>query len=203
LDKGIDTALLPLKVKGKRLSDNFPAPKIAGGITTIGDAVIVLDRLGNIYSYRPDRENVAKLTFPALPNNINNYSLSGAHVDTNTFRAYNIKYLERAKLLAVSHEYFDNQYNKTRLAVSVIGFDADLMRPIGAWRTIFLSDVESAGSNTESGAKLASDGSDKLYLTIGDYGEHVPASPKIQTLPLEKSLKLASALRRLEYSAWP
>src|SRR5262249_35765465 len=129
LEKDIDTALLPLKVKGIRLSDDYPIPKIAGGITTLGDGVIVLDRLGNIYSYRPDAGHVEKLPFPALPNNINDYLLtSGAHVDTDTFRAYNIKYLAFAKLLAVSHEYFDKQYNGTRLAVSVIGFDVDSMQ---------------------------------------------------------------------------
>ena len=116
----------------KETSDNYPVPKIAGGITTIGDVVIVLDRLGNIYSYRPDAGYVQKLPFPALPNNINDYLLTpGAHVDTKTFRAYNIKYLAFAKLLAVSHEYFDKQHNGTRLAVSVIGFDVDSMQPIG------------------------------------------------------------------------
>ena len=126
-DKDIDTALLPLKVKGIKLSDNYPVPKIAGGITAIGDVVIVLDRLGNIYSHRPDAGYVQKLPFPALPNNINDYLLTpGAHVDTKTFRAYNIKYLALTKLLAVSHEYFDKQHNGTRLAVSVIGFEREL-----------------------------------------------------------------------------
>ena len=197
-DKDIDTALLPLKVKGIRLSENYPVPKIAGGITTIGDAVIVLDRLGNIYSYRPDAGHVEKLPFPALPNNINDYLLTpGAHVDTKTFRAYNIKYLAFAKLLAVSHEYFDKQYNETRLAVSVIGFDVNSMRPIGGWRTIFLSDVEPGGSNTESGAKIATDGSDKIYLTVGDYGDVVRALAQDPNSTLGKIVEISISTQKV------
>ncbi len=175
LDKNIDSALLPLKVKGIRLSDNFPIPKNAGGITTIENTVLVLDRLGNIYAYRPYGGNVEKLPFPALPNNINDYLLlEGANADIKSFKAFNILYLESAKLLAVSHEYFDKQYDKRRLAVSVIGFDAVSMRPTGSWRTIFQSDLEPEGSSTASGGKLATDGADKIYLTVGDYLIDVP-----------------------------
>lgn len=169
IDKDIDTVLLPLKIKGIRISDKYPIPKVGGGIVTIGDTVVVLDRLGNIYACRPDGENVEKLPFPGLPNNINDYLLwSGAHLDVNTFKAYNITYLESAKLLAVSHEYFDKQYSKTRLAVSVINIDVDSLRPIAEWKTIFLSDVEPQGLNILSGAKLATDGLDKIFLTVGD-----------------------------------
>jgi cytochrome c2 len=196
LEKDIDTVLLPLKVKGIRLSDNYPVPKNAGGITTIGDVVIVLDRLGNIYSYRPGAGHVEKLPFPALPNNINDYLLTpGAHVER--FRAYNIKYLAFAKLLAVSHEYFDKQYNGTRLAVSVIGFDVDSMRPIGDWRTIFLSVVEPGGPNSESGAKIATDGSDKIYLTVGQYREVVRAVAQDPNSTLGKILEISISTQKV------
>jgi cytochrome c2 len=170
LDKNIDTALLPLKIKGIRISDHYPVPKVAGGITTIGDIVIVLDRLGNIYSCRPDEGIIAKLPFPALPNNIDDYVLQpGARLDVRTFRSYSIKFMDTAKLLAVSHEYYDKQYRKTRMAVSVISIDTNSIRPIGAWRTIWLSDAEPEGPNEASGGKLATDGSDKIVLTVGDY----------------------------------
>ena len=50
------------------------------------------------------------LAFPELPNNIADYlAQPNGVVDDKKFRAYSVKYLDFAKLLAVSHEYFDNQ----------------------------------------------------------------------------------------------
>src|ERR1700730_18901162 len=95
LSKDIDTALLPLNVKGIRVSDHIHISKVAGGITTIRNTVVILDRLGNIYSCLADCTNVAKLPFPALPNNIVDYvMLQESHLDQRTFRAHRIKYLE-------------------------------------------------------------------------------------------------------------
>jgi aldose sugar dehydrogenase len=170
LTKDIDTALLPLNVKGIRISDHHPIAKVAGGITTIGNTVIILDRLGNIYSCPADCANVTKLPFPALPNNIADYvMLHDSQLDEQTFRAHRIKYLELSEVLVVSHEYFDKNKEKTRLAVSIIRIDAKSIQPIESWRTIFLSDVEPEGPNDRAGGSLASEGPDKIYVTIGDY----------------------------------
>ncbi len=170
LDRNVDTSLLPLRLKGVRISDHFPAPKVGGGITTIGEFVIVLDRLGNLYSYRPDDTAPVKLPFPGIPNNIESYiAQAGSHVDTKTFRAYSVTFMETARLLAVSHEYFDKQARATRMAVSVIGIDAGALKPVGAWQTVFLGDVEPEGSNDASGGRMISNGSDKIVLTVGDY----------------------------------
>src|SRR5262249_40190650 len=147
------------------ISDYFPIPKVAGGITTIGNTVIVLDRLGSLYSYLSDSRNVNKLTFPEIPNNIASYlKQPESHLGTKMFRAYNIEYLKFAKMFAVSHEYFDTQFKKTRMAVSVINIDDQTVKPIGSWNTIFLADLEPNGSNDASGGKLVSKAPDKLYL---------------------------------------
>ena len=93
-DRDIDTALLPLKIKGVRISEHYPAPKVGGAITAIGNTVIVLDRLGNLYSSDSGGDNLKKLPFPELPNNITDYLAQlDAVVDDKEFRAYSIMYL--------------------------------------------------------------------------------------------------------------
>ena len=106
---------------------------------------------------------------PALPNNVVGYVRKpGAHLDDNTFRAYDIKFVKAARLFAVSHESFDSRVGRSRLAVSVINVDPRTMKPAGDWKTVFLSDPEVNGPNVEAGGKLAwKDG--RLFLTIGDY----------------------------------
>lgn len=177
LDRNIDTSLLPLKLNGIRISDHFPAAKVGGGITAIGDFVIVLDRLGNLYSYRQDDAAPVKLAFPALPNNIEDYvAQANAHLDTKTFRAYSVKFMEAQKLLVVSHEYFDKQAKNSRMAVSIIGIDTNSLRPVGAWKIVFLGDVEPDGSNDAGGGKMVTDGSAKIILSTGDYLLQAPVA---------------------------
>src|SRR5262245_37710139 len=48
-----ETALLPLVIDGKRLSDFYRAPKIGGAITSVGGTIVILDRLGGLYRYDP------------------------------------------------------------------------------------------------------------------------------------------------------
>ena len=57
-DRDLDSALLPLRIKGVRISEHYPVPKVGGGITAIGDTVIVLDRLGNLYSSDSGGDNL-------------------------------------------------------------------------------------------------------------------------------------------------
>ena len=173
--RDIDTALLPVKVKGVRISEHYPTPKVAGGITTIGNTVIVLDRLGNIYSCGDGGDNLKKLSFPELPNHIAAYlTQPDAVVDDKRFRAYSIKYVAIAGLLAVSHEYFDELSHKTRLAVSVIHIDSETLQSRGGWQTIFVGDAESTGPNEQAGGILSVRSSDRLYLSVGDYGIEDP-----------------------------
>ena len=167
LERDIDTALLPIQITGTRLSDHSPIPKVGGGITTIGNTVLILDRLGSIYSCTPAGD-VKKLDLPPLPNNISAYVGAGGAVESKSFRAYSIKYLSALRLLVASHESFDSERMTTRMAVSVIGIDEASLRPIGSWRTIFTSDPEPDAPNDTGGGRLAVD-QGKIYLTIGVY----------------------------------
>jgi aldose sugar dehydrogenase len=181
LDRELDTGLLPLKIKGIRISDSLSVPRTAGAVTAVGDVAVVLDRLGNIYSCAPDESQLDRLPFPELPNNIADYlKTPDALVDGKRFRAYDIKYLDFAKLLAVSHEYFDKRLGKSRLAISVISIDDVTIKPTGTWQTIFLGDPEPDGPNENGAGRLAAAAPDKIYLSVGDY---MITSPKVSQDP--------------------
>ena len=167
--RDVDTALLPLQVRRSRLSDVLPAPKTGGAIAAIGNKVIVLDRLGNLYLALPAGKRFSRLAFPPLPNNVTDYLRTpDALLDENRFRAYDIEYIHSAKLLVVSHEAFDRRIGKSRLTVSAIGVDEQTLSPTSSWTTLFQADPEVDGPNVEAGGRLTSkDG--HLYLTIGGY----------------------------------
>jgi aldose sugar dehydrogenase len=170
LDRSVDTGLLPLKIKGIRLSDHFSVPKIGGAVTSIGEVVIILDRLGSLYSYAPSDGQIKRLPFPELPNHLSEYLAEpGAVLDGKRFRAYDIKYLGFAKKLVVSHEYFDHELRKSRLAVSTISIDENAIRPSGGWDTIFLGDPEFDGPNENGAGRLAAQESETIFLAVGDY----------------------------------
>jgi len=169
LERDVDSALLPLKIKGVRLSEQYAIPKEGGAIAAVGRALVVMDRLGNFYSYRPGK-GVEKLPFPSLPNNITEYAgQSDAKIDERNFRAHYVKYSPALKLLVVSHELFDTATGATRMAVSVIGVDEASLSATGSWETIYRSDAEPEEPNDISGGALAFAGGDKIYLTVGDY----------------------------------
>jgi glucose/arabinose dehydrogenase len=168
LNRTIDTGLLPIRVEGVRLNERFPAPTHGGAITAIGDAVVILDRLGNIYLRSADGD-IRKLSFPPFPNGLTRFLAAGNQLDHTILRAYDIEYLERSHALAVSHEAFDPVENATRMVVSVIPFDAGMLKPTGEWKRVFTGDLEPNGSNMEAGGALAVDGEGRLLLSIGHY----------------------------------
>ena len=188
LGRDVETALLPLKLRGVRLSDHLAVPKVAGGITAIGHSVVVLDRLGNLYVWERQKSRVDRLPFPPIPNNIKDYLgsalvLSSEEQPTTltdyTFRAYDVAYMAHSGRLAVSHEYFDRQLGKSRLAVSTIEIDERPVLPKGSWETIFLGDPLPGIPTTQGGGQLvASDNGRILALSIGDHGMDTKAQDK-------------------------
>lgn len=168
-ERDVDSALLPLKISGMRLSEHYAIPKTGGAIAAVGQALIVMDRLGNFYSYRPGK-GVEKLPFPSLPNNIAEYARrSDARIDDRNFRAHSARYSPTLKLLAVSHELFDTSTEATRLAVSVIGVDEASLTASGSWETIYRSDAEPGDPSDMAGGALAFASGNSIYLAVGDY----------------------------------
>jgi len=168
LDKNLDTGLLPLSIKGVRISDRFPVAKTGGSITSVGNAILIMDRLGGFFWCHDDCADLEKLSLPALPNNLTEYLQNNGHLNPDLFRAYSVKYLSEARSIAVSHEYFDKQVKQTRMAISVLGIN-EALQPQGEWKTFMIGDFEPAGSNVRAGGALTPGGPNKVDLAMGDY----------------------------------
>jgi cytochrome c2 len=168
LTRSVDSTLLPLAIKGVRLSDSFPFPKVGGGITAIGNTLLLVDRLGGFYAVEP-QGSVRKLELPPVPSNLEVYASGNGRIGPDDFRVYSIAFLSRTQELAVSHEIFDSERKGTRIGVSLIGFNATNFEAQGGWRTIFKGDVEAVGPTVAGGGRIAVDADGDIYLTIGVY----------------------------------
>jgi hypothetical protein len=183
--RNVETALLPLIIDGRRLSDSYPVPKMGGAIAVVGTTVIILDRLGRLYRYDLKTRAFGLLPgIPQLPNNLEAYlahrpglPVNLAEAPNDEFRARSITLLPDRKELAVAYDKFDETSDKIRTVVSVIPFDVTTLAASGAWQQIFASDVFAYLQGITSGAGILTyRGDGKLYLTLGD---HYTVDPKV------------------------
>jgi glucose/arabinose dehydrogenase/cytochrome c2 len=186
--RNIETALVPLIIEEKRLSDHYPVPKEGGAIAVAGAAIIILDRLGNLYSYDLKSGAFGLLPVPKLPNKLEEYLVQRpgppvnlADAPNDELRARSIAFLSDRRELAVAYDKFDETLGKLRTVVSVISFDAATLRASGDWREIFSGDAFAYLEGiTGGGGILAYRGDGRLYLTLGD---HYKADPKLSVDP--------------------
>jgi glucose/arabinose dehydrogenase/cytochrome c2 len=186
--RNIETALLPLTIEGKCLSDYYPVPKMGGAIAVAGTAVIILDRLGRLYSYDLKTGVFGLLPIPKLANKLEEYLVQRpgppvnlADARNDEFRARSITFLSDREELAVAYDKFDETLGKLRTVVSVISFDVEKLTATGDWRQIFSSDAFAYFDGITAGAGiLAYRGDGRLYLTLGD---HYTVDPKLSEDP--------------------
>ena len=170
MGRQLDTALLPLRLRGLAANAQLPIAAVAGGITMVANRLVVMDRLGNFYQCKDDCSSLAKVSLPPLPNHILEYaSRNGSRVDEKAFRAHCVRFSSDENKLAVSHEFFDAKLGSVRFAVSVIDIDPDSLKSTGPWETIFLGDPEPY-TNDQAGGALAWGKNGKLFVTVGDFG---------------------------------
>ena len=168
--RSLDTALLPLTVRGLKVSATQAFPKGIGGIAVVDDTLVLVDWLGGIYVQ--EAGEIVKREFPALPNNIAAFVLS-LRGEVGNLRVHDVEYVPAAASLAVSYESFDPEKQKPFLAVSLIAIDPKTVKPTGAWKTVFTSDSMGAPvfAGQAGGGRLAVKDATKLLLTVGDYNQ--------------------------------
>jgi cytochrome c2 len=204
----LETSLLPLIVDGKRLSDSYPVAKFGGAITVVGAAVVILDRLGNLYRYDLKTGSFGKLRFPPLPNNLEAYlhqraslggveqvNLAGPEAETE-FRAHDITFLPDRKDLAVLYDQFDETLGKLKTVVSIIQIDIATLAATGGWQTKFTSDTYAPGSAPFAGGRMAYRGKDKLYLGLGDHTIYNPQVSQDSNTAFGKVIELDVASKK-------
>ena len=167
----LETALLPLTVRTVDLRSAAPFPMGAGSLARESDHLLLLDRLGRIYSYRDDK--LTPLALPAVPNHIDKYILKSERqggLDRDTFRTHTIAYDAKRSTLYVSFEEYASPA-ANRFGVAALAVDPQSFAARGEWKTIY----ESSDTNSREGFGLAGGGkllvsNDTLYFSIGDYG---------------------------------
>jgi len=155
-DSLIETAILPLNKKYTSLT-SVSFAKAGGALTLVKDKLILLDRLGRLYSY--NGETTAKLSF-VTPNNVKDFILnySGTPgINSDALRAHSLAFDKNNSRLLVSFTRYDEK-DITRLVVASIAINTEDLTASGTWKTIFESQP------LKNKAAISQSGGGKIYI---------------------------------------
>jgi cytochrome c2 len=172
-EKSISTALLPLTIETYNVGLKVSLTHEAGGICQLGNSLLIADRMGLPFLFDLKSHEIIPLNWPNLPNNYSEFLNSGKAISKNNFRVHDL--LCRATSdgfqIFLAHEFYDPSNGLTHLAVSSLTVASDMTTHNTTWSRIFTSTALPGSSYAANGAggRLAIEGNDDLYLTIGDY----------------------------------
>lgn len=164
----LDTALLPLNQRNIDITKFVKFAKKGGSIAQAKDRLILMDRLGNIFSFKNNtivKENLN------VPNNIDkfiyNYEGKNIKFTSDSLRSYSIDFHKKSNRLFVSYTKFIKE-NIIKVVVSSVEYDFEKQRIISDWEDHFETEniYEAANISQGGGGKLQIN-NDNLYLTIG------------------------------------
>lgn len=166
--KKLETALLPLKMQTINIDQYVKFAEKGGDLANAKNIIILLDRLGNIFSYNGDVVFKEKIK---VPNNIENFIIdyTGDNIKftSDSLRSYSIDYDNINKKLYVSYTQYVKD-NIIKLKVSSLKYDFDNHTKISDWVDHFETEnlFDAANASQGGGGKLKLDGN-YLYLTVG------------------------------------
>ncbi len=171
--RSISTALLPLKLETFNLPVSVSLDETAGAICQVGNAILVLDRLGHPFRFDLANDSIKPLKWPELPNNYSAFLKSDIASFKSNFRVHDILCMKEGAdyRIYVTHELFDLQNHRPRLVVSSLDVNAALTPRSSSWQRFFTSQILPGDTYSANGAggRLAADGKGGIYLTVGDY----------------------------------
>lgn len=179
----LDTALLPLLIDTVEMPDVLGVHHGGGGITVVGDTIIIADVKGALFAVRAKGDTSNTLALPALPNFEDQYDqfarkpfplgTTGPMVNTG-FGLHDVESrMEPAGIrLFVSYERYLKELNTTALVVSTILLGETDLRPRGSWQDIYRGQPLDAEwySGAAGGGRMTTKGN-YLYLSVGDYNQ--------------------------------
>lgn len=181
----LETALLPIEVRSHSLPDAKGYPLGAGGLTVVNGRLLVLDRLGRIYSYADGK--IKEATKP-VPNGVRDFIASSTNTSltADTFRTHSIAFDPDGRRLFACYEKYVSP-GKNRFEIASIAFDPESLASNGDWRVEYgTEEFSSAVWGIAGGGKLLVDRG-MLYFSVGDYSfygrpghalEHAAQDPK-------------------------
>jgi aldose sugar dehydrogenase len=175
----VETALLPLRLTADPVSQRIDLAAGGGAIETIGDSLLLMDRLGKIFVYKDRKISASGL--PELPTHMKDF-LEDARfsVTEGTLRAHDLRYDKEENFLYVSHDSFDKATRAPRFAISRIALSTDAAQAGTAWERIYQSaplPLTDYYAGRGAGGKMLITGG-KLYFAIGDYSlDRIVSSP--------------------------
>lgn len=168
IQKKIDTTLLPLHIENIDLTNFVKFAKKGGSIAKVKNRLILMDRLGYIFSL--NNKKIVKENIK-VPNNIekfiNNYNGKNIKFTFDSLRSFSLDYHEKSNRIYVSYTKFIKD-NIIKVVVSSVEYDFEKKEIISNWKDHFETEnlFEAANVSQGGGGKLKID-NDFLYLTIG------------------------------------
>ena len=163
----LDTALLPLNQRNIDITKFCKICKKGGSIAQAKDRLILMDRLGNIFSFK---NNIIVKENLKVPNNIDkfiyNYEGKNIKFTPDSLRSYSVDFHKKSNRLFVSYTKFIKE-NIIKVVVSSVEYDFEKHRIISDWKDHFETEniYEAANVSQGGGGKLQIN-NDNL-LTIG------------------------------------
>ena len=190
-DAAVDSALLPLMLHRVTVAGvGKIGPGAGGGLTKVGERIIVVDSRGAFAVWQADGSAPRELKLPPIPDNVEAYGRQMASLgkpQSPFFRVHDVEAAESGGgvVLYTAHETFLTSEATTALAVSRIALDGASLEARGGWEAVYTGQPLRAAEyyGLGGGARMLVEG-DRLILTVGDYGQDtvtIPSAPEAQS----------------------
>lgn len=165
--RGLETSVLPLKLTAIPLGKGGDFPSGGGNIANVEGRIVILDRLGGLYSY--SEAGLKKLDFGEFPNNLAGFIVhSQGKLSLDTLRTHSLAYDKTGKKLYVSFEKYASN-GRMIFTIASIGIDPKSLGRVGNWQTVYEAQpLDETTLGIAGGGKLLVDG-DRLYFAVGDF----------------------------------